>query len=179
MPTDPPIIPDPHARYRYLFTTLGFLLFLISLFLPTANLNLFLRWRGNATGLQFLAWLFLGIPRQLLSTLRDPRGGGGYIPLMDLLWWIAAITAILLFLASPLLIRRTFTAPTLLTLRYLALVLLVFPATAFFPEPLRYPQPHIGLFLLAASHLAILIALWCPWPSLTTTANYFPITPNA
>lgn len=165
------------ARYRYGLLALGWVLFLVSLPLPTAHLNLFMHWRGNASGLEFVSWLFLGIPRQIVSTFRDPRFG--YVPLIDLVWWVAAIAAMVLFFISPFLIRRTLHPAALLTLRYLALVLLVFPATAFFPEALRYPQPRLGMIILAASQVCVLVAFWSPWPVLTSTANYFPVIPAA
>lgn len=173
MAANPLYLPCPGQQVRLVLVGVGWILFLSSLPAPVASLNLFLRWRGMVTGLGLLDWLFVGIPTQILHFLRS--GLTGYISLLDLAWWVAALVATGLFLISPWLVRRTLVPAQLLTLRYLALALLVFPATLLLPAHLRYPRPYWGMVLLAASHLCILVAYWCPWPVRVATGGYFPV----
>ena len=167
--------PGSWARWPILFA--AWALFIASLPLDTANCFRLALWSGELNGWRFLRFVLFELP--IWYGRHALRRNWGYLPPMELMWLVCAVAATLLLLASPLIFLRLRRPATLLTLRYLALVLLVFPITVFLPEGLEYPQPRIGLYLIAAAHALVLVGLWSPWPLLKQSGKSFEVEMNA
>lgn len=78
-----------------------------------------MRWLGWSEGLDFHAHVIAGLPRWIIHNITG--GDLAYIPLLDFLWWVPALAAIALFLASPLIFLRVRQPTTLFCLRYVGL----------------------------------------------------------
>jgi hypothetical protein len=168
---------------RFFLVGAAWLLAAIALPLPCCDLNRFLAWRGTVSTLFFIQWIF-SLPRSILQDYLDPAKshgtmGGRLTARFDVagldLAWLAAITVgFLLFAASPVLLLRVRSLRGATILRCLAPALFLLPLTTLFPVPWRYPLPLIGMYLLAAAHGMVAIALILhPKPTLEPA---FPIS---
>jgi hypothetical protein len=138
------------------------------------NRFIYMQTEGETSGMGFHRWVLGDLPGWEISRLL--RGDFGHTQVLDIVWLVAAIVAILLFVLSPLIFARVRRPETLLILRYVGLALLVLPVTLFLPATLSYPQPRIGMYFLAAAHALVLVGLWSPWPVLRAMKNSFEVT---
>jgi hypothetical protein len=153
---------------RYGLVVCGWVLAVVAWPLRGCDLNGFLAWRGTVTTGFFLRWIF-ALPRYVIRDFFDPSSAHGAmggrltarfdVAGLDLMWLGAVLTGLVLMATSPVLVHRVKSVRGVIILRCLVPVMGVLPLTTVAPAGWRYPLPLAGMYLLAAGHVVVGVAL--------------------
>ncbi|MCL2639852.1 MAG: hypothetical protein FWD53_03310 [Phycisphaerales bacterium] len=138
---------------QYILMAIAWLVAIASWPLRAAELNAFLGWHGILDTAEFVRFLF----RQPWSLHQQP------IPIAPshTLWLTLILLGFIFFVLSVPLTRRHHLWPTKgqQLIRGFAILLLVLPLTLWTPSSWHLPQPLPGMYVLAASHLLMFVAI--------------------
>jgi len=138
---------------QYVLIAVAWVMAFVSWPLRAAELNEFFGWRGILDTAEFVRFLF----RQPWALIQHPVWTSPW----HTLWLSLVLVGLMLFVLGVSLVRRRFTWQTTgqKVIRGFSLILLAFPLATLTPASWHLPRPLAGMYLLAAAHVLMCVAL--------------------
>ena len=146
--------------WQYGLMAVAWVVAIIAWPLRGADLNGFVSWHSDVNTAGLVQFLFER-PRSIAQDLRDPAMMSVRPSAVHSAWLVTVLIGFVFFAFAPTLVRRRhlWRAPGQTAIRGFAATLLAFPLATVAPQSWHLPQPMIGMYLLAAAHVLMFVAL--------------------